>query len=117
MAYVSVKKLDDKEQVTAEDECKVEIIVGEVLFDSFSKVEYELPHGCLNGGCCSCLVEVLVGHEHLNFPKAKESETLTKFKENYERKHGRDSLNKREVRLSCQATIIKNADIVICPFK
>ncbi len=117
MSYVSVKKRNDKKEITAEDECKVEFVVGDVLFDIFEKVDYELPHGCLNGGCCSCLVEVLKGHEHLSFPKARESETLTKFKENYERKHGKDSLNMKEVRLSCQATIIKNDDIVICPFK
>jgi ferredoxin len=115
MPTVSVRKRDEDGRPTAENEARIEAIVGENLFESLDNENYSLPHGCLNGACCACRIEVLEGHENLNFPKAKESESLTRFKANYESKHGLGSLKGKEIRLSCQTTITKKAVIVISP--
>jgi ferredoxin len=115
MPTVSVRKLDKDGRPTAENDCRIEAVVGNNLFEAFGDEGFHLPHGCLNGVCCACRVEVLKGHENLNFPKAQESESLKRFKENFEKKNGKDALKGREIRLSCQASIIKKAEIIISP--
>lgn len=80
---------NDKNQVIQAKE-------GETLFDSLAAAGVNIPHGCLAGGCGSCVVEIT--HEASNlYPmgiiETNTIESLSKFYPN------------QIIRLSCRAKI------------
>ena len=88
---------------------------AEILYDSLFDRGHELPHGCLSGSCGACRIEVLSGAENLQLPGVIEKNTIEAICDEYTKKNGPDSLQSKEIRLSCRAKVL--GDVKIKPFK
>ncbi len=114
MPTVSARKRDENGSPTTENDITVEAAIGNNLLEALDDGGLNLPRGCLSGACCACKVLIVEGGGALSTPQLKESESLEKFRANFEKKHGKDSLKGREIRLSCQTSIAKDSEIIVC---
>lgn len=94
MPSVSINEKPNKYQVSSD----------ETIFEGLLKNDYELPHGCLSGGCGACRIEILSGQENLIEPVGAEEMTLVPLKDNMARIYG-DEVKNKTYRLACQAKI------------
>ena len=94
---------------------KFQVASGDVIFDALDKHGHKLPHGCLSGSCGACRIEVTEGRENLQIAAMVEKNTIESIKQNYQRMNGANSMDNREVRLSCRARV--TGDIKIKPLK
>ena len=83
-----------------------ELPENEIIFDGLDNQGHELPHGCLAGSCGACRIQVLSGAENLKSMSEIEANTVEAVVQNYERIHGKGSLNGKTIRLSCRTRII-----------
>jgi ferredoxin len=84
---------------------KYQVSRDETIFEGLQKNDYELPHGCLSGGCGACRVEILKGKENLAEPVGAEKVTLGPLRDNMARIYG-DEVKNKTYRLACQAKVI-----------
>ena len=92
-----------------------EVNEGEILYDSLCDRGYELPHGCLSGSCGACRVEVVSGQENLLAPGIIEKNTIESLREEFQKIHGEEFIQNKEIRLSCRAKV--TGDVSIRPIK
>ena len=90
------------------EEKEYDVAENDILFDALSNQGVTLPHGCLAGSCGACRIEIIEGNENLKPPSAIEQNTIDAIRQNYVRIHGTNSLDNRDVRLSCRARVQGN---------
>ena len=76
MPTVSVKNLNENEELDENSEQNFEVSQDQILYDELESQDYKLPHGCLAGSCGSCRVWVVEGADQLSPPSAIEQNTL-----------------------------------------
>lgn len=87
-----------------QDKIAVDVEDGSRLQDAIDSSGADIPFGCREGNCATCMIEVLSGMENLNPPTAAEKVTL--LAEEIE----------QNIRLACQCRIsggaitVKQAD-------
>lgn len=87
-----------------QDNISVEIADGSRLQDAIDTSGADIPFGCREGNCATCMIEVIDGGENLNAPTSNEQITL--LEEELE----------MNIRLACQCKVsggevtIKQAD-------
>lgn len=87
-----------------QDKISVDVADGSRLQDAIDSSGADIPFGCREGNCATCMIEVLEGGENLNPPTANEKITLLE-----------EELD-MNIRLACQCKIaqgeitIKQAD-------
>lgn len=88
-----------------EDSIEVEVKDGSRMQDAIDESGADIPFGCREGNCATCMVEILDGMENLNPPTSQEEVTLLP-----------DELGQK-IRLACQCEVkggtvtVKQADI------
>ena len=117
MPTVSVKNLNDNEELDENSVQNFEVSMDQILYDELEAQEYKLPHGCLAGSCGSCRVWVVEGADQLSPPSAIEQNTLEAIKLTYAETRGEAYLQGRTLRLSCRARVKGEGTIVIVPLK
>jgi ferredoxin len=115
MPTVSVKKLNDNEDLDDNPGQIFEVQKDQILYDELERQELKLPHGCLAGSCGSCRVWVIEGADQLNQPSAVEQDTLESIRLTYAQTRGEAFLQGRKIRLSCRARIKGDGEIIIAP--
>ena len=90
-------------RVIFEDEGKeVEVADGSRVQDAVTEVDADIPFGCREGECATCIVEVLSGMENLSEYSENELLTLT------------DEERAANIRLTCQISIT-SGDVTLRP--
>lgn len=117
MPTVSVKNINENDELEHDSEQIFEVSQGQILYDELESQEYKLPHGCLAGSCGSCRVWVIEGEEQLAPPSAIEQNTIEAIKLTYAETRGEAYLQGRTLRLSCRARVQGEGKIVIAPLK
>lgn len=117
MPTVSVKNINDNEELDAENEAEFTVSEEQILYDELESQDYKLPHGCLAGSCGSCRVWVIEGEDQLSPPSPIELNTLEAIKLTYAETRGEAYLQGRTIRLSCRARIKGSGKIIIAPLK
>ena len=79
--------------IFADEGTEIEVPDGSRLQDAIDEAEADIPFGCREGECATCIVEVLSGAEFLGEPNEEERLTLME-----------DELE-RGVRLACQCKV------------
>lgn len=115
MPTVSVKGLSGDGSPANDTSQEVQPQVGMSLWELLNEEGITLNHGCLNGACAACRVEILEGEDFLTPMGHRETETLKRFKESHEMRFGAGSLDGKGIRLSCQAKIKKEGNISLKP--
>src|SRR5690554_5479702 len=105
MPTVSVKNLNDNEELDDNPEQNFEVNIGQLLYDELEQQGLQLPHGCLAGSCGSCRVWVVEGEDQLAEAGAIEKDTLESIRLTYAQTRGEAFLQGRKLRLSCRARI------------
>ena len=81
-------------KVIFEDEgIEVEVPEGTLLQQAIAEADADIPFGCREGECATCIIEVLEGAE--NLPPHNENEEITLMEDERE----------RGVRLACQLVV------------
>ena len=80
----------------------VSVPAGTRLIEISEKIGAGITYGCREGECCTCLTQVVAGHENLAAPSTLEDQVL------------KDNLAPRHHRLACQAQVL-GGDIVVNP--
>ncbi len=117
MPTVSVKNINDNEELDENSEQNFDVNIGQLLYDELEAQGHQLPHGCLAGSCGSCRVWVIEGEDQLAPPGAIEQDTLDSIRLTYAETRGEAFLQGRKLRLSCRARIQGDGKIVIAPLK
>lgn len=92
-----------KAKVTFEDVgVTVTVPAGTRLIEISEKVGAGITYGCREGDCCTCLTQVVAGHENLAAPSLLEDQVL------------KDNLAPRNHRLACQAQVL-GGEVVVKP--
>lgn len=87
-----------------EDNLGIDVEDGSRLQDAIDKTGADIPFGCREGNCATCMIEVIEGMDNLNPPTDNEHVTLMP-----------DELE-QSIRLACQCVIsngtvkVKQAD-------
>lgn len=88
-----------------DDDITIEVEDGSRLQDAIDESGADIPFGCREGNCATCMIEVLDGMENLNEHTSQEKVTLLP-----------DELE-QNIRLACQCKVksgevkVKQADI------
>lgn len=91
-----------KAKITFSDIGVTEVVaVGTRVIDVSERVGSNLPYGCREGDCGSCLMKVEAGWENLSTPSVIEEKVL------------REQSAGRHYRLACQAQIL--GDVTVRP--
>lgn len=85
---------------------KFEVKENEILFDALDNQGELLPHGCLAGSCGACRISVISGVENLKAPSHIEQNTIEAIKQNYDRIHGKEASESKNIRLACRARVL-----------
>lgn len=117
MPSVSVKNINENDELEDNNEKFFEVNQGQILYDELEAQEFKLPHGCLAGSCGSCRVWVIEGEEQLAPASAIEQNTLEAIKQTYNETQGPEFLEGKSLRLSCRARIKGEGKIVIAALK
>lgn len=96
---------------------ELEVEMNQTIYDECERNGLELPHGCLAGSCGSCRIEVVAGKEFLKPASVIEQNTIDALKEELVEKYGTDSIEGKEIRLSCRARLIEDGKVQVRPFK
>ena len=90
-----------KARITFQDiQRTVEVPAGTRLIEVSEQAGAGIVYGCREGECCTCLTEIVSGHEHLAAPSTLEDQVL------------KDNLAPRHHRLACQAQVLKGEIVV-----
>ena len=73
---------------------------NETIFEAFDNQGHHLPHGCLSGNCCVCIVEITQGAENLSEIDPIEEMSLNRYFEKFPEK------KEMTLRLGCRANIL-----------
>tara|TARA_R110000868_G_scaffold164359_6_gene396882 strand:- start:2354 stop:2710 length:357 start_codon:yes stop_codon:yes gene_type:complete len=117
MPSVSVKNINDNDELEDIGEKTFEVSQGEILYDELENQEYKLPHGCLAGSCGSCRVWVIEGEEELAPASAIEQNTIDAITQTYNETLGPEFLEGKTLRLSCRARVKGEGKIVIAALR
>lgn len=79
--------------IFVEEGISIDVPEGSRLQDAIDEAGADIPFGCREGECATCIIEVLEGMEHLGEPNENELLTLM------------DDERERGVRLACQCRI------------
>jgi ferredoxin len=79
--------------IFADEEITIEVPDGTRLQEAVDQAGADIPFGCREGECATCIIEVLEGMEYLGEPN--ENELLTLMEDELE----------RGVRLTCQCRV------------
>lgn len=77
----------------AREDRSIEVPDGSRLQDAIDEAGADIPFGCREGDCATCIIEVLEGVENLGPPSGNEEITLM------------DDELERNIRLACQCRI------------
>lgn len=113
MPTVSVKKLNPNGSVSPVTETSQDVEKDVSLWEGLDNKGFKLPHGCLNGACGACRVEVISGESSLSPMGANESATIERYIKNSEGKPEGEKIQGKTIRLSCQAKITSEGSLVI----
>lgn len=78
-----------------QDGISIDVEDGSRVRDAIDETGADIPFGCREGNCATCMIEVTEGRENMNDPNDKERITL--LEEELE----------EGIRLGCQAIIVK----------
>ncbi len=79
--------------IFAAEDKSIEVPDGSRLQDAIDQAEADIPFGCREGDCATCIIEVLDGMQNLGKPNENEVVTLM------------DDELERGIRLACQCRI------------
>ena len=90
-----------KAKVTFQDvDVTVTVPAGTRLIEISEKVGSAITYSCREGECCTCLVKIISGQEHMAAPSVLEAQVL------------KDNLAPRSQRLACQAQMLGGTIVV-----
>lgn len=90
---------------SGEEKINFEINEMEIIYDGLERQDYKLPAGCLAGSCGTCRVFITEGIENCAAARTIEQDTIDHIKKEYLEKHGANSLDGKEIRLSCRTKV------------
>ncbi len=96
---------------------ELEVELNQTIYDECEQKGTELPHGCLAGSCGSCRIEVIEGAEHLKPASLIEQNTIDALKEEMIERYGAESIEGKEIRLSCRARLVSDGKVLFKPLK
>lgn len=79
--------------IFADEGRSIEVPDGSRLQDAIDQAEADIPFGCREGDCATCIIEVLEGMDQLGPPNGNEAVTLM------------DDELERGLRLACQCRV------------
>lgn len=79
--------------IFADEGTSIEVPDGSRLQDAIDEAGADIPFGCREGDCATCIIEVISGMEFLGTPNENEEVTLM------------DDERERGIRLACQCRI------------
>ena len=111
VSYLAAKNPDKNPDERLEQ--KIELGVGQIIFDGLEDQGIILPHGCLAGSCGSCRIEILEGAENLSEPGYVEKNTIDAIKKNADETNQGGLDANKNIRLSCRAKVFGPIKIAV----